>query len=421
MKLHNYTVLYLSGALFIVLGIWAAIFYINMLDEIHDSIDDGLENTKLLVINKTMQDTSLLHKDNFLESNYRIREIKPEESVRFTDVYSDTLLYTQNEKDFEPFRMLTSVFKMPNTDKYYKLRVISSTVEEDDLIEDLLYSLLALYAILVVSMVVINNFLLRRIWKSFYETIEKLRGYNIAEAKEMEFTPTSVEEFKLLQRTVQELIQSNRETFEAQKQFIENAAHELQTPLAISINKLELMAEKDNFSEAQLQKLGEVVDSLERLTRLNKSLLLLSKIENRQFPETEEIALNGLVKSLAGEFEEFAVFKVIRITVIENDTCTITMNKSLAEILVMNLLKNAVFHTGEKGVVSIRINKNSLIVENSGNMPLDSNKIFGRFYKDSAQSQSTGLGLAIVNSIVDLYGFRIRYTFDGLHGFTVHF
>ena len=173
MRLHNYTVLYLSGAMFVVLGVWAAVFYFNMLDEIQDSIDDGLENTKLLVITKAFGDTSLLYKDNFWESNYRIREVRQQESVDFTDRYSDTLMYTQNERDFEPFRMLTTIFRGPNG-KYYKLRVISSMVEEDDLIEDLLYSLLALYAILIVSMVVVNNFLLRRIWRSFYRTIDRL-------------------------------------------------------------------------------------------------------------------------------------------------------------------------------------------------------------------------------------------------------
>jgi len=420
MRLHNYTVLYLSGAMFLVLSIWAAIFYVNMLDEIHDSIDDGLENTKLLVIRKTIEDSTILHKDNFFESNYRIREIKPHESVNYTDAYSDTTIYTENEKDFEPFRMLTTVFKASN-DKYYKLRIISSMVEEDDLIEDLLYSLVALYLVLVVSMVLVNNFLLKKIWRPFYHTIEKLRGYKISDQDDINFKPTRVEEFKLLQKSLEDLIQTNRETFNAQKQFIENASHELQTPLAIGINKLELMAEKSDFSGEQLQKISEVIDSLERLTRLNKSLLLLSKIENRQFPETEKMDMNALVKKLAGEFEELADFKSVDIHIEENFELNISINKSLSEILVTNLLKNAIFHNQENGKVNVILNSNSLTVENSGGETLDSEKIFGRFYKSSQQTQSTGLGLAIVQSIIEMYGFTIRYEFNGMHRFTIGF
>jgi len=420
MRLHNYTVLYLSGAMFLVLSIWAAIFYVNMLDEIHDSIDDGLENTKLLVIRKTIEDSTILYKDNFFESNYRIREIRPHESVAFKDVYSDTTFYTENEKDFEPFRMLTTVFKAQN-DKFYKLRIISSMVEEDDLIEDLLYSLVSLYVVLIVSMVFVNNFLLRKIWQPFYHTIEKLRGYKISDQEEINFETTRVEEFKLLQKSLDELIKTNRETFNAQKQFIENASHELQTPLAIGINKLELMAEKNDFSDEQLQKISEVIDSLERLTRLNKSLLLLSKIENRQFPETENIDMNVLVKKLAGEFEELAGFKSVNMQIEENAELNILSNKPLAEILVTNLLKNAIFHNQQNGKVHVVLNSNSLTVENSGTEALDSEKIFGRFYKSPQQTQSTGLGLAIVQSIVDIYGFTILYEFNGMHRFTVGF
>jgi signal transduction histidine kinase len=420
MRLHNYTVLYLSGAMFLVLSIWAAIFYVNMLDEIQDSIDDGLENTKLLVIRKTIEDSSILQKDNFFESNYRIREIKPHESYNFKDIYSDTTIFTENEKDFEPFRMLTTVFKGSN-DKYYKLRIISSMVEEDDLIEDLLYSLIALYAVLIVSMIFVNNFLLKKIWKPFYQTIEKLRGYKISDQDEIVFEQTRVEEFKLLQKSLEDLIQTNRETFKAQKQFIENASHELQTPLAIGINKLELMAEKSDFSDEQLQKISEVIDSLERLTRLNKSLLLLSKIENRQFPETENIHMNMLVKKLAGEFEELADFKSVNIHIEENNELNISTNKSLSEILVTNLLKNAIFHNQENGKVNVILNSNSLTIENSGDAALDPDKIFGRFYKSSQQTQSTGLGLAIVQSIIDMYGFAIRYEFNGVHRFTIVF
>lgn len=420
MRLHNYTVLYLSGAMFLVLSIWAAVFYLNMLDEIHDSIDDGLENTKLLVISKAAEDTTLLYKDNFWESNYRIRELNPDESLDFVDTYSDTLLYTQNEKDYEPFRMLTSVFRGVNG-KYYKLRVISSTVEEDDMVEDLLYSLLWLYLILIGGMVAIHYLLLRRIWKPFYKTIEKVRRLKISDTGKVAFYPTRVQEFRDLQQSLDELIRTNRETFLTQKQFIENAAHELQTPLAISINKLELLAEKTDFPPDQTEKISEVIASLERLTRLNKSLLLLSRIENRQFPDTQAVDIGELAQSLAADFADLAEFKNVTLTVDVNEPCTVQMNRSLAEILLTNLLKNALFHNRPDGFVRVTVNARSLLIENTGDKALDGEKIFGRFYKDSSQTQSTGLGLAIVQSIANLSGFRVTYGFADAHRFSVFF
>lgn len=422
MRLHTYTVLYLSGAMFVVLSVWAAVFYWNMLDEIHDSIDDGLENTKLLVISKAAEDTSLLYdKDNFWESNYRIRELRPEEAIHATDLYTDTTLFTQNEKDFEPFRMLTTVFRGVNG-KYYKLRVISSTVEEDDLVEDLLYALLTLYLVLILGMLAINHVLLRRIWRPFYHTLDKLRGLKISDTHQVRFDATRVEEFKRLQEALQELIQTNRETFLAQKQFIENAAHELQTPLAIGINKLEMMAEKNDFSDEQLEKIGEVIDTLERLSKLNKSLLLLSKIENRQFPEVERVDLGELAQRIVDDFTDFAEYKSVTLRLEIKEPCTEMMNHSLAEILLTNLIKNTILHSPPGAEMRVVMDSRSFYVENGGNRPLDAAKIFTRFYKDSAQTQSTGLGLAIVQSIVALSGFRIGYSFEkDNHRFTVTF
>lgn len=421
MRLHTYTVLYLSGAMFVVLSVWAAVFYWNMLDEIHDSIDDGLENTKLLVISKAAEDTSLLHdKDNFWESNYRIRELRPDEDIHGTDRYSDTTFFTQNEKDFEPFRMLTSVFRGVDG-RYYKLRVISSTVEEDDLVEDLLYALLALYLILIVGMVAINHVLLRRIWRPFYDTLEKLRGLRIQDTQGPAFEPTRVQEFKRLQAALAELIQSNRETFLAQKQFIENAAHELQTPLAIGITKLEMLAEADGFSPAQLEKISEAIDVLERMTKLNKSLLLLSKIENRQFPEVEAVDMGELARRVVDDFADFAEYRSVALTLRVQEPCTARMNRPLAEVLLTNLIKNAIVHTPAGGTVEVVMQAASFYVENSGAGALDADKIFTRFYKDSSQTQSTGLGLAIVQSIVGVSGFTVRYRYAGAHRFSVVF
>lgn len=422
MKLHSYTLQYLSIALLLVIGVWAAVFYVNMLDEIYDSIDDGLDNSRLLIINKMQTDSSLIHKNEFMESNYAIREIAPSQALPQRDVYYDTTFYMENEKDFEPVRILRTVFLGING-KYYELKVASSMVEEDDLISDLLFALVWLYFILLASVLLINNVLLRKIWKPFNDTLAKVRNFHLGKDENFSVTPTRVEEFNELNETVTTLLQRTVHAYHSQKQFIENAAHELQTPLAITVNKLELFTEKNSLSESQMMELSSVIESLERLTRLNKSLLLLSRIENRQFPQNEPINFNELVTRVATSFSDLSEFKQITLNVEEHGTCVFAMNGELASILISNLIKNALVHNHAGGSILVSIDQNQLSVRNTGEgTPLNTQELFNRFYKQSSSSASTGLGLAIVRSITDYYNIEAQYEFrDSVHVFTVRF
>jgi signal transduction histidine kinase len=414
MNLLNYTLKYLAIGLLGVLSIWAVIFYINMLDEVYDSLDDGLDNFKMLIIDKVREDPATLSRQTFGEGNYEIFEISKDEALKIKDVYQDTLMYMQNEADLEPVRMLSTAFK--HNGKYFELKVISSMVEEDDLIEDLFFALIWLYLALLASILLVNNLLLKRVWKPFYELLEQLKRFRLG--KEQSFSPvtTEVKEFQVLNDTVGDLVSHAVDVYSSQKQFIENASHELQTPIAISMNKLELLAEKNNLPDGDMETIAQVIQTLERLTRLNKSLLLLSKIENRQFSETENVSVNEVVNKLADEFSDFAEFKDVTISIEENGVLQTPMNKGLAVILISNLLKNAIVHNIVSGNVLIQINEASFRISNSSNAPaLDPEKMFRRFHKDSTDKNSTGLGLAIVKAIAALYSFDIHYKFDGKH------
>jgi signal transduction histidine kinase len=421
MKLLNYTLAYLSVALLAVIGVWAVIFYINMLDEIYDSIDDGLDNSKELIIKKVQEDSTVIHKTEFLESNYAIHPISPDIAILLRDVYLDSTLYMINEQDYEPVRILKTAFRAPN-DKYYELMVVSSMVEEDDLIEDLFYALLWLYIFLLASVLIINNVLLKRIWKPFYEILDKLRNFKLGTREELPVVKTRVSEFNILHDTVSSLLQRNIQIFNSQKQFIENASHELQTPLAISINKLELLAEKKPMTDEQLEDVSAVIQSLERLTRLNKTLLMLSRIENRQYPEQREVNFNTLAQRLVQGYADLSEFKSVNLSLNEESTVQYTMNAELAESLLSNLVKNAIVHNYTGGDVRITIAGDTISVSNTGNAAaLDATRIFDRFYKNSMTPTSTGLGLAIVKSVADYAGLPLSYQYDGRHCFTIRF
>lgn len=420
MKLLNYTSVYFAGILLIIISIWAGIFYYAMLDEIYDSIDDGLDNQKGLVIQKAATDTLVLHKNDFDETDYAIREIPAAGATGFYDTYIDTIMYMQNEKSDEPVRLLKTVFSQNG--RYYQLQVATSMVEEDDLIKQLFYSILWLYLGLVTTIILFNNFLLKKIWHPFYHLLKQLKKFRLDKPAPITTRKTGVDEFRLLNETVQKLLQRNIDIYTSQKDFIENAAHELQTPLAISINKLEALAENNQLPEGQVQLLSAALDNLERLTRLNKSLLLLSKIENRQFTEETTVDIGQLTAQIIADFSDQSGFSQLQVTISEKEPCLHQMSADLATILITNLVKNAIVHNVPGGVVEIRISTNELTVENSGPAPaLDEQKIFNRFHAGTSSPASTGLGLAIVKAIADLYRFRAVYHFDQKHSITIYF
>lgn len=193
MKLLNYTTSIFSGILLLLLSLWAVIFYFEMLDEIYDSLDDGLENHKIQVIQRVQQDPSLLKESSF-DDGFSIQQVENQKALGFTDSYRDTLMYMQNEKDYEPVRLLESYFEQNG--KYYRVKLITSMVEEDDLVKELFFSLLWLYTGLILSIIVLNNVLHRRIWKPFYKLLSRLGNFNIEEDTRIRTEPTSIAEFR---------------------------------------------------------------------------------------------------------------------------------------------------------------------------------------------------------------------------------
>jgi signal transduction histidine kinase len=391
-----------------------------MLDEIYDSIDDGLDNQKGLIIQKAAADPTILKKNSFDEGDYAIVETNAELAKDARDLYIDTLMYMDNEKDFEPVRLLRTMFH--SNGKYYQMEVVTSMVEEDDLIVELFYSLLWLYLGLVATIIILNNVLLKRIWRPFYHLLRQLKNFKLESQSNIQTAKTNIDEFRLLNETVQKLLQSNIAAYNSQKNFIENAAHELQTPLAISINKLEALAEKGRLSDEELRLLGSALDNLERLTRLNKSLLLLFKIENRQFAEEVPVNINDLINKICDDFLDQINYYGLTVEIQEPNTATRSINPDLANILFINLIKNAIVHNHQNGVINILITNKFVKIENTGQAEaLDRQALFKRFNSNQAVAGSNGLGLSIVKAIADLYSFDISYNHEERHIFFVSF
>ncbi len=420
MRLLNQSLKYLLVPLLLILGIWSVIFYINMLDEINDSIDDGLDNSKLLIIQRAASDSTLLQKSSFNESNYAIQELAKASAITIKDSYTDTSLYMQDEDDMEPVRMLTTAFELNG--KFYRLQVISSMVEEDDLIEDLFWSVIWLYLVMLTAIIVINKIALRKLWKPFYEILRQLKNFRLDSNEKPPDIKTNIKEFKELKSAVNTLTQHSLETYTHQKQFTENAAHELQTPLAIAAGKLELLLEKDDIKATHAADIVQVLQIMERLARLNRSLLLLTKIENRQYAGNQPVSINQTAHQCISDLEDFIAYKNIAVSIHEPEQAEVEMDPALASILIGNLIKNAVFHNRPNGLITIDITQTVVKISNTGNKKaLNPEKIFIRFYKNSTEQSGTGLGLAVVKAICKLYDFGLSYHYNNNHCFDIRF
>lgn len=420
MKLQNYTLRYLAITLLLVIPIWAGIFYALIIDEVYDNIDDDLKNSKIMIIRHAFANKELLHSPEFGINKFTIKPL-PKGQYSNKEEFSTSKEFMEYDNDNEPIRTLKTVF---NDDKGnpYELIIKASIVEEDELLEDLFLALIGLYVMLVISILVVNHLLLKKIWKSFHIILENLKEIKLGTGSKLKPINSSIDEFKILEKEVEKMLNRNESIYSSQKQFIENASHELQTPLAISINKLELFAENSVLADEQLMEIGKITDTLNRLTRLNKSLLMLSKIENQQFSEEKNINFNELILELTEDFSDLADFKEVKITVIQKDTLSFKMNKGLAIALISNLLKNALIHNHHKGFVNFSIDKKAITISNSGNnSPLNSDVIFNRFYRHTTTNESTGLGLSIVKSIINNYSITIEYLFNGDHQFKIIF
>lgn len=420
MKLLNHTSKYLAILMVPIITVWAVVFYYAMLDEIYDSLDDGLENQKVLLLHRLPNNPEILHHTDLELWNHSLTQISKSYYDQIEERYSDTLIYMVNEQDFEPVRIYET--GMAYNDAFYKVKFITSMVEEDDLIQDLITYLVVLYVLLMITLAVLNNLMLKRIWQPFHSLMVQLRDFRIEKDQRIHTLDTSIEEFQLLNTSVTTLIDQSRARYLEQQHFIENASHELQTPLAIGLNKLELFIENSDLSEDQVKTMASILDNLGRLTRLNKSLLLLSKIENRQFAHEETIDFNALVAEVIDDFQDLAFHRKMRLECQSQDILIFNMNKDLAVILLTNLIKNAIIHGRKNHEIIVEISCNNILVRNFGiTEPLDDTLIFSRFKKISTDKRSTGLGLAISKAIAEKYSIQLLYLYKEQHQFQLLF
>lgn len=318
--------------------------------------------------------------------------------------------YDKIRLHIEPYRQLISDVKIDN--QWYRISVQKDLVENEDLIQGIVLVQTVLFMIFLFGIMVLNHFFSRKIWNPFYFLVSRLQNYKIDSGEIIDVENTDIEEFTQLNHSVQRLTQNNVEIFKAQKEFIENASHESQTPIAVIRNQIDLLFQDERLSRNQLVIIKKIDKNLSFLSKLNRNLLLLTKIENRQFPKNDNIFISELISELYESFTEILELKKIHFEADIFYAQQIISNAFLIHSLFYNLFTNAIKYNIEKGNIEVEVKRNVFRITNTGaNLPLPKDKIFDRFYKQSIQSESYGLGLSIVKKICETLDIKIDYHF----------
>ena len=304
---------------------------------------------------------------------------------------------------------------------------------EEDVFKGIMIQFALIAIVLGIALVVTLQIINKRLWRSFDKTLGIIEDFRLEDQQVPSFPETEIKEFARLNTAITRLMEGNIKSYRTQKEFTENASHELQTPLAVFQSKLDiLLQQSDNITESQAAIIQDLYEMTGRLARLNRNLLLLAKMENNQFSRKEEVdvvevidQLLPFLESLAGNLTINTQYHIPAKGEKGKPVLPIEANRSLLESLLNNLVVNAVRHNKQNGEITITISSDSLIVSNtSSEKALDANLIFNRFYRPSEKTKGNGLGLAIVKAVCDYHGWSITYRFDeeaGLHLFEVRF
>lgn len=390
--------------------------------------------TERLYIEET-DETLILHKNEFVKYslptlktadiqnwNKYNRNIKIEpfknsgKDTIFYNSYYDTL-----DAEIEPYRELNASILIEGNPYTYSARI--NLVEKEDLMKSIAILFLVIISLLLFGLFVITKRLSINLWKPFYETLNQIEKFEIDKSNQPKLIETNIEEFNRLNNSIEKLITKNTSIYHSQREFIENAAHELQTPLAVFQAKIDTLIQNADFTQEQYKMLSSLNDSVSRLNRLNKNLLLLSKMENDIYNEKQTINLNEAIEKHFDFFTEQAKAKNLIIKTEMNEAVAVKSNPVLAEILISNLFLNAIRHNVSDGQVLVTLSDHSLTFSNTGqSQTLVADKLFNRFSKSNPSEQGNGLGLAIIKKIADLNNWKISYSFaNNFHSFSVDF
>lgn len=359
-----------------------------------------------------------LSEEKLIETIQLWNDVQPSTNIRKlekNDNLKDSIFIVEKPHDFlhfeeiDRFRCLSKVIYLNK--KPYRFNIETNIEETQETIFFISITTVFLFVMIVGGLLFLNRRLSKSVWKPFRETLDQLKTFSLNNQTKIEFSKTDVSEFDELNQSLTKLIEHNVSVYKTQKEFTENASHELQTPLAILKNKLDILLQNQDLTEKQYQIAEEMNRALSRSSRINKNLLLLAKIDNKQF-DSETFHLDKVLNQSLEILQEHFEQKNISVNTEISDNVKVNGNIGLTEVLINNLIINAIRHTSINGSILIRLSQSEFEVSNSGTEKLNSDLLFKRFSRFSKDNNGSGLGLAIVKEICKSQNWTIDYRFE---------
>ncbi len=374
------------------------------LEFIKSQLDKGHFNETEL--NKVIENWSILQPD--------IRIEKLEKPQPFADRYYSIerpSILEPEEEDLERFRGLESYFELEN--RAYRIRIETNIEELDETFAVISLITLSFLVIMVIGFVLLNRKITKQSWRPFYQSLQALKSFELSKGQKIELPETDILEFQELHHSIEEMAAKALASYQQQKSFIENASHELQTPLALLKSKIDLLSQKTEVNHEVRDLISAINAPLARLSRINKNLLVLAKVESEQFQSDQNLNLKQVIDNALLLFEDYMDDKELQCHFDGSQSTLLYCDPFLVETLIQNLLSNAIRHSKNGSGIWIKLNGSLLEIANEGQESLETDKLFQRFSRNNSSDKvSSGLGLAIVKEIAHKYHWQVSYSFE---------
>lgn len=327
----------------------------------------------------------------------------------FAISYFDTTYTNVKEKKTEPGRAVSGPISVQGVN--YKAVIIVSRESTEYLVQFIALITLGLMIGLLVVLFLANRYFLNDLWKPFYYLLQQIKGFSISEDRNFKLSDNNIDEFAELSAAIDSMSSRVRSDYQNLKHITDNASHEMLTPLAVITSKLDTLIQHPGLPAEIYEQINDMYAATSKLSRLNQTLLLLTKIENNLIDDNEEVNLQDLIEAKTRQFQELISARHIHCT--ENlQEKRVLISKYLIDILLNNLFSNSIRHNNENGQLKITLTERELTFKNTGaELALNYDSIFERFQKGN-HSEGAGLGLTLVNNICQLYRWKVTYKFE---------
>ncbi len=414
MKLVRKTNTYYLLFLLLLFPVMVAVDYVLIQFIVNSEVEE-------ILLHESQRIEFRLSEDGALPASSYILGSTPLEKARtVVPQFRDTAIfegYAEKELPYRTYTFATSAGPEP-----MQITLKHVLLEIHELIWLLFVSTSLIILLLVTGVYLINRKIYQWAWRPFFENLARLKKYEVDQKEPIRIRSSKISEFEELNQVITSLIDQVKKDFRNLKEFNENISHEIQTPLAIIRNKVVLLLERKNLEEKDLKLLEAVYQETNKLSKIGKSLTLISRIENQEFKRMDQVEVRGVIENILRNMEEIISFKDLHVTA-DLKPAVVECDHILADILFTNLINNAVQHNVEGGSVQLVLDQEKFVITNTGVVSqIASERLFQRFQKGNPAKESLGLGLAISQKICEIYGFRLRYERDGdMHTFELHF